>query len=183
MRRKMLFAGLGVLALTLILVSCPGEPPGEDETVTEITITGIPNDDENPDANYKIYVRISNKMNPDPEPGNPEKDRALVAEANAIIGGETSLTLPLYKPYPADSENPESWSGKGTLYIAIVISPKEVSGIEDIFMHADMPPLKSSYNWNGMMKLEDMITNDLMRERIQAFYNGVIVPDTDITKN
>ncbi len=178
MRRKMLFAGLGVLALTLILVSCPGEPPpGESSKTKSVQITNIPQLAKDGVAvSYKLYVQISQGM---------DASAGHVAEGEGLINGQSSLTLDLFEP--KDPESPDAdrvpWSGTGSGYnIAVTVSPENVENYNAILVHASMNPLSNevqSYNWNTMIDLWTAFEGAMV-EQIKLLYNGVIVPDEDI---
>jgi hypothetical protein len=180
MRSKIVFMGLGAALVLVVFAACEG--PGDNtkknagEDTEQIQITGIPQTVGN-NASYKIFVTLAKSQN---------AEDGYLAKGVALIEGKTSVAV--------DLEDPDGmpWSGTGSKYLAVVISPKTVATWEDIDMWGGTIVLSSKIQslpkdkWGFQLSGS---TYDFMQTRVKQIFNGegtdpfqpgMIVSDPDI---
>jgi hypothetical protein len=172
----------------LCLAGCLPAP--EEIPVSSITITNIPlkitgTDGIERDA-YKIYVNASNSMD--------DKD-PHVTQGTAIINGQTSVTIDLFKPYHTPNLDPDlhglPWSGEA-LYFSIIISPQNAPSQGAIYPKGSAMPLNDSrreLSW-GDAVLQDFVYLLLhnqsgakaldLETKLQRMYDDIICKDDAI---
>jgi hypothetical protein len=156
MYRKIRHNGPGaalVLAGLLVFAAC--EQPESDPT-GQIEITGIPSIVDNGKGSYKVFVQLSKGTN---------AEDGYVAKGDALIDGQNSVIMAL-----KDDKN-KPWSGAGTFYIAVVLSPEAVDTWEDIDVYANQIVF-SSTNQSFVWKKNLMYLNTYSPDRVKQIYDG-----------
>jgi hypothetical protein len=173
MRRKMFLAGLGVAMafLTLAVFAAFGEPGdganGSVETAEQaVLITNIPANARNGAPAYKIYIQLST---------GASAKAGYVAKGEALIHGETSVTIDLKNP------DGQPWIDTGRFNFAIVISPREVRSSQDVDVHGGKerfsPTIKHIAWAPGLINLHNIVP-----AQVEEIFEGIIKPDADILK-
>jgi hypothetical protein len=164
--------GLGAaIALVSLMVfgGCPSDNGGTKENTEQIEVTGIPAQ-VGSKASYKIFVQLTD---------GPTADANRLAVGDAVIDGNSAI-MDLYTP---DSHLP--WSGTGTIYFAIVISPQVVKTWEDIKAYGNVKNFSSktmSFTWgSGLVPIDETQLRQLFNGEGLTNQPGIIVNDPDIT--
>jgi hypothetical protein len=173
MRGKMFLAGLGaaMIFLNLVVFVPFGEPDdgahGSMENAEQVRISNIPGEVKNGVPAYKIYLQLSTGVT---------AKAGYAAKGEALINGETSVTIDLKKP------DGQPWIDTGIFNFAIVISPKEVRTSKDISVHGGERIFSSKTHgiaWApGLINLYDIVP-----VQVEEIFEGIIKPDTDIIKH
>jgi hypothetical protein len=166
------------LLCLLVLAACPpdgGDTKSSGNDTDKVIIKGIPDKVGGQDS-YKIYIQFS-EYTDDDKPHTAISSGKIEEHKNP----DGSVTLSLFE----DEEMTTPWTGSGSFYIAITISPKNAPSADAIEVRVPATSKKSfsseanTIDWQSSKSLKDL--GSFGEPRIQAIYDLIIKKDPDIT--
>jgi len=198
--RSVLFRVVVFQAIILFLLFCFGckdeTTKQEDLPIGEITVYNLPENiqvynsatnkytDTTNDA-FKIYFYVSDEQSESAP--SVAKGLAKLSEKGKLENGKWSVTITLQKPNTPEEKDPNkntgSWSGTAN-YFSVIICPKNTATDKQdaIYMRGGftLDKSKEDCDWENLIDLRKM-KDDTYFDKIKAFYDDVIVNDSDIT--
>ena len=186
-----------ILFSFILFIGCKDDQEEEDDSVGQITITGIPdeipvmNNESNKRPVFKVYLNASNSKSEYVHP--VAKGVKEITSNMKPVNRKYTVTINLQNANPKDDKDPNKNTGPwfGTArYFSVMISPNDVSngGVNTIWVRAGTTLDKGMAicDWEDLQDFRKFIKEDPNDEleygkKAAALFNDIVCADPDIT--